>query len=67
MHELAHRGLPIMHDELVIFPLVAERRFTTKGFAQLRADRHGGCHAVGDFLALPFGHRRNHGVEEPAR
>jgi hypothetical protein len=50
----------------MVLPLVPERRGTTGGFAELGADRHGDCHALGDLLTLPLRHHRDHRVEQAA-
>ena len=64
--ELADRGFPRIGEKLLVLPLVAERRGSAGGLAELGANRDRGRHAFGDLLALPLRHRRNHRVEEAA-
>jgi hypothetical protein len=52
--------------ELPVLPAVAEGSRTAQRLTELRPDRDGGRHPLGDLLPLPLGHRGDHGVEEPA-
>ena len=56
----------LLGDELLVLPLVSERRSTAEGFPESRAHRRRCCDTSGDLLALPLRHRRDHGVEEAA-
>jgi len=66
MHQCAYRSFLGMRDEFSFNPLISKRRLPAKGLAQLRAYGNRGGNAGGDFLALPLGHCRDHGVEEAA-
>jgi hypothetical protein len=66
VHQLADWRFLGVRDELVVLPLVAERRGTAGGPPELGADRDRDGHTLGDLLPLPLRHRSDHRVEEAA-
>src|SRR5688572_22342386 len=53
-------------DELAVLPTVSERSRTTERLTHFCSNRNRSRNPLRDLLALPLGHRCDHGVEEAA-
>src|SRR5690606_14137478 len=65
-HELPHRRLLLIEDELLVFPAVPEGGRAAGRLPELCPNRHARLRTCRDLLPLPLRHRGDEGVEEAA-